>query len=84
MGSNRSATAPYVMQTEAGRVALARRQATIWAREFDAAIEALLEELRALTSLRRVAVELPTELLARGWAPTLAGPDKIEWRRPSE
>ena len=75
-------TAPYVMQTAVGRAAIARRQAAIAAREFDVMIEACQEELRALISLRRVAVALPAELLSRGWIPLLMGPDKIEWRQP--
>jgi hypothetical protein len=84
MSSDPIATAPYAMRTEAGRVALAARQAAIWARDFDAAIEACQEELHALISLRQVAVALPAELLSRGWDPLLMGPDKIEWRHPSE
>lgn len=84
MSSDPIATAPYAMRTEAGRVALARRQAAIWAHDFDAAIEACQEELRALISLRRAAMALPAELLSRGWLPLLTGPDKIEWRQPSE
>ena len=40
--------------------------------------------LQTLILLRRCAVALPSELLARGWTPVLVGPDKIRWRRPSE
>ncbi len=83
MSSDASIT-PYAMQTAVGRTALARRQAAIAADEFDAAIEACLEELRRLISLRQIAVALPAELLSRGWIPLLTGPDKVEWRQPSE
>jgi hypothetical protein len=84
MSSDPIVIAPYAMRTEAGRVALAARQAAIWVGDIDAAIEACQEEFRALISLRQVAVALPAELLSRGWVPLLMGPDKIEWRQPSE
>ncbi len=83
MSSDASIT-PYAMQTAGGRAALASRHAAIYAREFDAAIEVCLAELRSLISLRQIAVALPAELLSRGWVPLLTGPDKVEWRRPSE
>jgi hypothetical protein len=39
--------------------------------------------LLALATLRRVAVALPLELLARGYTPVLAGPDEpVEWKPP--
>jgi hypothetical protein len=79
------------MMTEAGRTALAQRDAAAAARDYDGQIEARLQELRAtdpvvlaLATLRRVAVALPSELLARGWTPLLVGPDEITWRRPIE
>jgi hypothetical protein len=79
------------MTTEVGRITLAQRDAAATARDFDCRIEARLQELRAidpvvraLATLRRVAVALPSELLARGWTPLLVGPDKITWRRPAE
>jgi hypothetical protein len=79
------------MTTQAGRIALAQRDAAAAARDYDRQIEARLQELgktdpvvRALATLRRVAVALPSELLARGWTPLLVGPDKITWRRPPE
>lgn len=84
MSSSGCSTIPYAMQTEAGRAALAHREAAIAARQYDAAIEACRAELRALISLRQVAVALPAELLSRGWIPLLTGPDKIEWRKLSE
>jgi hypothetical protein len=78
------------MTTEVGRAALAKREAAAAARDYDLQIEARLEELRAtdpvmlaLATLRRVAVALPTELLARGWTPLLVGPDEpVEWKPP--
>jgi hypothetical protein len=79
------------MTTEVGRIALAQRDASAAARDFDYKIEARLQELlttdpvlRALTALRRFALALPSELLARGWTPLLVGPDEITWRAPSE
>jgi hypothetical protein len=78
------------MMTEAGRTALAQRDAAAAARDYDRQIEARLEELRvtdpvlqALATLRRVAVALPPELLAKGYTPVLAGPDEpVEWKPP--
>jgi hypothetical protein len=78
------------MTTEAGRTALARRDAAAAARDYDCRIEARLQELRgtdpvllALKTLRRVAVALPSELLARGYTPVLAGPNRpVEWKPP--
>jgi hypothetical protein len=77
------------MTTEVGRNALAQRDAAAAARDFDCQIEARLQELlatdpmlRALATLRRFALALPSELLARGWTPLLVGPDEITWRPP--
>ena len=79
----------YEMQTEVGRTALARRAAALAARKLDLAIEGRVEQLRetdpvicALAALQRVALALPSELLARGWIPALAGVDDVVWRPP--
>jgi hypothetical protein len=78
-----SECATYELQTPAGRDAAARRAANAAARDLDLAIEAKLAELRALMTLRRVALALPAELLSRGWVPMLTGPDDpIQWRPP--
>ena len=75
--------ATYELTTDCGRVAAARRAAKAAARDLDLAIEAKLAELRALRTLRRVALALPAELLSRGWVPVLTGPDDpIQWRPP--
>jgi hypothetical protein len=81
---------PYAMTTPAGKAALARRDAAASERYFGDLIEARLQELRAtdpvlraLNMLRRVAIALPPELLARGYTPLLGGPDEpIEWQPP--
>jgi hypothetical protein len=81
---------PYEMTTPVGKAALAQRDAAAWGRYYDDLIEARLQELKAtdpvllaLATLRRVAVALPPELLARGYTPLLAGPDEpIEWKPP--
>ena len=80
----------YEMTTEVGRAALAKREAAAVARDYDRQIEARSEDLRAtdpvllaLATLRRVAVALPPELLARGYTPVLTGPDgPVEWKPP--
>jgi hypothetical protein len=82
--------APYAMTTPAGKAALAQRDADASERYFDGLIEARLQELRAidpvlrsLDMLRRVAIALPPELLARGYTPLLAGPDEpVDWQPP--
>jgi hypothetical protein len=84
--------APYEMRTPTGKAALAHRDATMAARDFDQAIEERLAELRqedpvirALMLLKRCATALPAELLRRGWTPVLAGPDEpVQWRPPAE
>jgi hypothetical protein len=41
--------------------------------------------LSALATLQRYAVALPSELLARGWIPMLAGPDEpVRWKPPEQ
>jgi hypothetical protein len=78
------------MTTEIGRAALAERDAAAWARYYDDLIEARLQELEAtdpvllaLKTLKRVAVAIPPELLARGYIPLLVGPDEpVEWKPP--
>ena len=76
-------TVHYELQTPAGRDAAARRAANGVARDLDQVIQGKLAELRALRTLRRVALALPTELLSRGWVPVLTGPDEpIQWRPP--
>jgi hypothetical protein len=90
MWSERKVGMLYEMQTAAGRAALARCGAAIAARDFDLAIDERLRELRAtdpvllaLMTLRRFAIALPMELLARGWTPLLAGPDDpVRWKPP--
>jgi hypothetical protein len=89
MPTDGNTTVPYEMQTQAGRMALARRAAALAARKLDLAIEGRVEQLRetdpvicALATLRRVALALPSELLARGWIPALGGLDDVVWRPP--
>ena len=75
-------TVPYQLQTPAGRTAAARRAANAAAREFDPLIEAKLDEVRALITLRRFALSLPSELLRRQWTPAVTDTGEVMWKQP--
>ena len=75
---------PYELQTPVGRSAAARRAANASAREFDHLIEAKVDEVRALLTLRRIATALPAELLRRQWTPALDDAGEVMWKPPAE
>jgi hypothetical protein len=83
-GAKESSALPYQLQTPFGRSAAAQRAANTAAREFDHLIEAKLDEVRALMTLRRFAISLPSELFRRQWTPAVTDAGEVMWKPPAE